>query len=132
VTEGGAAPARVWLLAAFVVAANAIGNLALSWGMKHPGTFALSGLSWIDALLNPYVAAGVALLALWTVTRIKLLSWADLSFVLPVTSAGYVVNALLGYFVYHEDISPARWLGTLLILAGAALTGLTPPKAAAP
>jgi uncharacterized membrane protein len=119
---------KVWALTAFVVMANVAGNLALSWGMKHPLGFRLFGVEVIDALLNPWVGVGILLLALWTASRIKLLSWADLSFVLPVTSVGYVLNAAMGHFIYGEQISAARWLGTGLILAGSALTGGTLAK----
>lgn len=51
------------------------------------------------------------------------MSWADLSFVLPVTSIGYVVVALLGRFLLHENVSSERWLGIFLILCGAILVG---------
>ncbi len=119
---------RVWLLSAAVIAANVIGNLALSWGMKHPLGIALTGVGPVDALLNPWVGLGIALLAVWTMARITLLSWADLSFVLPVTSVGYVINALIGFGIYHEQISWQRWVGTALILSGAVAAGATEPK----
>jgi drug/metabolite transporter (DMT)-like permease len=43
--------------------------------------------------------------------------------VLPVTSVGYVVVALLGRVMLNEAISPRRWMGILLIVAGVALVG---------
>ena len=120
---------RVYWLTAAVVAANAIGNLALSWGMKHPAGVSLTHLEPLDALLSPWVLVGILLLATWTLARITLLSWADLSFVLPVTSVGYVLNAVLGFAIYHERISWQRWLGVALILSGAIAAGATSPKA---
>ena len=39
-----------------------------------------------------FVAGGIGLLILWLLTRMALISWADLSFVLPVTSIGYVLG----------------------------------------
>jgi len=42
-----------------------------------------------------------------------LLSWADLSYVLPVTSVGYVLAALAGRLFLSEQVSPARWAGDL-------------------
>lgn len=119
---------RVWALTAFVVLANVIGNLSLSWGMKHPLGLHVTGLDFLDALIQPYVGLGILLLATWTLSRITLLSWADLSFVLPVTSVGYVLNAAIGHYVYGEEISWLRWLGTACILSGTVLTGLTPAK----
>jgi drug/metabolite transporter (DMT)-like permease len=52
-----------------------------------------------------------------------LLSWADLSYVLPVTSVGYVVVALIGRFLLNEEITVKRWAGIVLIMAGVALVG---------
>jgi uncharacterized membrane protein len=61
-------------------------------------------------------------------SRMALLSWADLSYVLPVTSIGYVLTAIAGRVFLNEDISAIRWAGTLFIVAGTALVGLTQPK----
>jgi drug/metabolite transporter (DMT)-like permease len=77
----------------------------------------------ILSLLQPAVVLGIVLLIVWTLLRMKLLSLADLTYVLPVTSVGYVLNAILGAVFLNESISPARWAGTMLIMAGAALTG---------
>ena len=38
-----------------------------------------------------------------------LLSWADLSYVLPRDSLGYVASALIGRLFLNEQITPARW-----------------------
>ena len=111
--------AKTALFVAIVVVSNTFGNLCLSLGMKNSS----SGL--ITSLFNPWVVAGIALLIVWTLTRMALLSWADLSFVLPVTSVGYVLNAILGRVVNGEAITPERWIGTVLIVAGTALAGST-------
>lgn len=102
-----------------VIVSGVLGNFALAWGMKH----AAPGAGPILSLLHPAVIAGIVLLIVWTLLRMKLLSFADLTYVLPVTSVGYVLNALLGAAFLSETISPARWAGTILIMAGAALTG---------
>jgi uncharacterized membrane protein len=57
--------------------------------------------------------------------RMALLSWADLSYVLPVTSIGYVLTAVVGRIFLGEQVTPQRWLGTVLIMAGTALVGST-------
>jgi uncharacterized membrane protein len=58
-----------------------------------------------------------------------LLSWADLSYVLPVTSIGYVLVALTGRFLLNERITAHRWAGILLIMSGVALVSLgTAPR----
>ena len=86
-----------------------------------------SPLAYMRAVLNPWVALGISLLILWLFSHMTLLSWADLSYVLPVTSIGYVLAALAGKLFLHEDISRGRWAGILLIVAGVALVARTAP-----
>ena len=69
-------------------------------------------LDYLAAIFNPWVMVGIALLILWLLSRMALLSWADLSYVLPVTSLGYVASALIGRFFLNEQITPTRWMGT--------------------
>ncbi len=42
----------------------------------------------------------------------------DLSFALPLSASSYLLGALLSKFYLHEDIKPARWIGTLIIIGG--------------
>ena len=87
---------KTWLFAAIVVFSNAFGNLLLDFGVH--GSFL-------------WIVGGVLLLILWTLSRMTLLSWADLSFVLPVTAVGYVLSAYFGYLFLGEAVSGKRWLG---------------------
>jgi uncharacterized membrane protein len=108
------------------IALKAVGNLALAWGMKHLTESASANpLFYVRAMLNPCVLGGVAALIVALLVRMVLLSLSDLSFVLPVTAVGYIIAAFLGKTVLHEDVSSTRWLGTLLIFIGAALTSST-------
>ena len=92
--DAGSAP-RSWCCT------NVFGNFFLKRGM--PGRAALaSPLAYITVLFQPWVALGVLLLILWLLSRMALLSWADLSYVLPVTSVGYVLVALVGRCLLHE------------------------------
>jgi drug/metabolite transporter (DMT)-like permease len=87
--------------------------------MKQSGSISLHHLqSVIFALLNPLVAVGVALLLAFFASYMNALSWADLTYVLPATSLGYVLLALVARFVLHEQVSPMRWLGIALISGG--------------
>lgn len=116
------------LFTAIVVLSNVAGNSALTKGMQQLGDLGNSPLALIAALFHPWVALGVALLIVWTLSHMALLSWADLSYVLPVTAVGYVLTAFAGRFFLGEDISPARWTGIALITFGVALVGRTPPS----
>jgi len=114
------------LVAMIVVLSQALGNWALAWGMKHEGAhMALAPLAVLRMIFSPWVGLGIVLLILWLLSRMALLSWADLSYVLPVTSVGYVISAILGKYSFAEEISTARWAGIALIVAGTALVGRT-------
>lgn len=119
------------LFALLVILTNVSGNFFLSWGLRRTGRLVtLSPAAYIQALFDPWVALGVSLLIVWLLSQMALLSWADLSYVLPVTSAGYVLTALAGRLFLNEQISPARWLGILFIMAGVILAGATHPDTA--
>jgi len=112
-----------------VIFFNSLGNLALAWGMKHATeTVGLNPMAYLRVMLNPAVVAGILLLICWLLTRMTLLSWADLSFVLPLTSLGYVMAAVLGKLFLNEVIAPEHWLGVGLIFVGTALVGTTQSK----
>src|SRR6516165_5310493 len=100
------------VLVVVVICSNVLGNLLLSIGMHNVGaTVADSPVPYLKALLNPWVISGIGLLGLWLFSNLSLLSWADLSYVLPVTAIGYVLSALLGGVVLKEDVSVIRWAG---------------------
>jgi uncharacterized membrane protein len=114
------------VLTTVVILANVLGNFLMSWGLhRHGHVLGGSVAGYLKAFVNPWVSCGVCLLIVWLLSRMALLSWADLSYVLPVTSAGYVLNAVMGRVFLGEHITPARWAGTLLIMAGTALVGST-------
>jgi drug/metabolite transporter (DMT)-like permease len=113
------------LLTCAVIFLNAFGNLALAYGMKHREAVSVNPLGYVRALFDPMVAVGVGLLVLWLLTRMALMSWADLSFVVPMTALGYVLSTIFGRFFLNEQVGARQWIGTLLIFAGAALVNTT-------
>jgi uncharacterized membrane protein len=113
-------PARyVRRLALAVVLFNAIGNYCLSRGMRSMGQVDLR------AAANPWVLTGVALLIAWLIAQLSLLSWADLTYILPVTAMSYVLSAVLGALALHEHVSSSRWAGVALITGGFLVVGRT-------
>lgn len=96
-----------------------LGDTLLAVGMKRlPPVSLHNPAAMVHALLTPYVALGVAMLIGFFASYTAALSWADLTYVLPTTSIGNVIIALLSRFWLHEQISPSRWLGILLITLG--------------
>ncbi|HTA45159.1 MAG TPA: EamA family transporter [Bryobacteraceae bacterium] len=113
------------LFAVLTILSNVAGNSALTKGMQQLGGVGNSPLALIAALFHPWVALGVALLIVWTLTHMALLSWADLSYVMPVTALSYVVTAFAARLLLNEYISLERWIGIVLITAGVTLVGRT-------
>jgi drug/metabolite transporter (DMT)-like permease len=110
---------RKYLVLAGVTLFAAAGDSMLSHGMKQTGSISLNHLQGvIFAILNPWVAIGILLLLAFFATYMTALSWADLTYVLPATSFGYVLLALVAKFLLHEQVSPMRWLGIALITGG--------------
>src|ERR1700719_4930039 len=91
----------------------------LSHGMKQTGSISLNHLQGvIYAVLNPWISVGIVLLLAFFASYMTALSWADLTYVLPATSLGYVLLALVAKFALHEQVSPMRWAGIALIAGG--------------
>jgi len=125
--ETSALRAKTAIWAAISVASNVAGNSALTHGMTVLGPIGNGPADLIGALFHPWVALGVSLLIVWTFAHMALLSWADLSYVMPVTAIGYVVTAFAGKFFLGELVSPRRWAGIVLITLGVTLVGRTAP-----
>jgi len=108
-----------WMILGLVAVCAPLGDTCLSRGMTHlpaitlahPGTL-------IAAVFTPWIALGIALLIGFFASYLTALSWADLTFVLPATAFGNVIVALLSRFWLHEQISPQRWAGIVLITVG--------------
>jgi uncharacterized membrane protein len=115
------------VFAALVIFTNVVGNLLLTMGLRQVGSLVGSPpMAYIQALFHPLVAAGVSLLVVWMIAQMTLLSWADLSYVLPVTSIGYVLAAVAGRVFLHEQVTLNRWGGVGLIVLGVVLVSRTP------
>jgi len=103
--------------------AQAGGDVCLSQGMRGlGGTLQLAEREMISLILgglaSPTIWLGMGLLGVFFGLYAAALSWADLSFVLPATAFGYVINVACGYYFLHEAVTPARWAGSLLICLG--------------
>ena len=113
---------RKYLVLVATVIFASFGDICLSHGMKRVG--AISAARWtelIAAVLTPWVALGIVLLVGFLACYSSALSWSDLTYVLPATSFGYVLLALLSIWLLHERVTLARWIGILLVSSGVAI-----------
>lgn len=119
---------RIFIVLA--VLSNSIGNVFLAIGMKHMPDFqTVSVLSYVASLMtNSWVVIGTALLVIWMVTQLSMLTWADLTYVLPVTAAIYIVTAILSKFFLGEHVSIIRWAGVIVISCAVLLVAETSPR----
>lgn len=110
---------RRYLVVAAITITSSCGDTFLARGMKalgpvsptHPGAL-------IHAIFSPWVAAGIVLLIGFFASYLTALSWADLTWVLPASSLGYVLMTILARAWLHEQVSAWRWLGVLFITGG--------------
>ena len=110
---------RKYLVLAGVALFASAGDSLLSRGMKEIGGVSLHNLSAVLlALRDPWIILGILFLIAFFAAYMSALSWADLTYVLPATSIGYVLLALIAKFALHEQVTWVRWLGILLISAG--------------
>jgi drug/metabolite transporter (DMT)-like permease len=110
---------RKYLVLAGVSIFAALGDSLLSYGMRQVGNVSLGHLSsLLLAITNPWVALGILLLLGFFACYMTALSWADLTYVLPASSLGYVLLALIARFALHEHVTVTRWLGIALVSSG--------------
>jgi drug/metabolite transporter (DMT)-like permease len=114
-----------------VIAFNVAGNYFLDVGMRSVGEIvSLSPLDYLKVFGNASIVVGVSLLSIWLICQLSLLSWADLTYVLPVTSVSYILLTILGVVLLKEHVSATHWSGVALIVLGVSLVGRTRPRTA--
>lgn len=111
-----------------MVATNAAGNALMRVGLSAmPPLVGFSPLAYLKAFADVAVVIGVVSLMAGFILELTLLSWADLTYVLPVTSSSYVLIAVIGVLGLHENVSLVHWIGVMLILFGVIVVGRTRP-----
>ncbi len=112
-----------------IVFGNTVGNLMLAISMNQtPSISSVTVPNYFGAMLtNPFFLAGTFLSALSLLAQLTMYTWADLSYVLPVTASGYVVTAILSKFFLQEHVSMFRWIGVVIISFGVFFVAETPP-----
>jgi drug/metabolite transporter (DMT)-like permease len=114
------------LLLAIIVFVGTGGELSVTRAMKDIGeVHDFSPRNLLRVLVQAFSAGwmwfGVLLMAIAFFALLAMLSWENVSFVIPVTALSYVAGALGGKFLLGERVTPMRWLGVLLVCLGVAL-----------
>jgi len=125
--------AKAFPLLFFVPIFSSLGNVMLGKGMRSLGgigRLAASNLAAysLKTLACAWIWLGIGSLLLFYISYLIALSWADYSYVLPVTATGYVLAPLLAHFLLGEAVPGTRWVGAAFIFLGVAVVGRTPPN----
>lgn len=108
------------------VSAGTVGDILLTKGMKELGDLSAMNLrgmlsAALQALTNPKLVIGTAMLAVFFFLWLAVLSWEDLSVALPMQALNYVLVAFLSQYFLGEVVTPLRWAGTVLVCIGVIL-----------
>ena len=108
------------------VSAGTVGDILLAKGMKELGDISAMNLRGIlnvafQALTTPKLIMGTAMLTVFFMLWLAVLSWEDLSVALPMQALNYVLVAFLSQYFLGEVVTPMRWAGTLLVCVGVVL-----------
>jgi drug/metabolite transporter (DMT)-like permease len=109
-----------------MVLAGAFGDILVSKGMKQVGeiTFTQPAAllrAGIRAAHNPYVVTGVLGLAVYFFSFSTVLSWEDVSLVVPISALSFLITTFVAQRSLGEHVTPQRWCGTILIVLGVIL-----------
>ncbi len=106
--------------------AGVAGDLLLSKGMKDIGDASDLQLKTtvpfiLKVMSSPKIWLGTACLAAFFFIWITVLSWAELSFALPLQALTFIITPILAQMYLNEQVCAIRWTGTILISIGVAL-----------
>jgi len=101
---------------------NAAAQLLLKAGANKVGAFAFTLDNAVPMairlVLQPSILAGLACYAVSVVVWVMALTRVPVSIAYPMLSIGYVVNALLAWWLFGEALGGQKMLAILIILFG--------------
>jgi drug/metabolite transporter (DMT)-like permease len=120
---------KTLIVMGLAVVAGAIGDLLLSKGMKEVGDASAIHFQTIVPFIKKVAKCstiwmGTACLTIFFILWLTVLSWAELSLVLPLTAATFVLGPILAQIFLGEQVIALRWMGTVLISLGVVLVTL--------
>ena len=110
--------------------AASTGDILLAAGMKQVGQVSVMRLRSLLTLIrrvltNPLLGLGIVCMAADFFLFIALLSWVDLSLIMPLTALSYPFSILGSHYILKEKLTAGRLAGTGLIGVGVAFISLT-------
>ncbi len=75
----------------------------------------------VSAFRVGWMWLGVGMMTVAFLALLTLLTWENVSFVVPATALSYAAGAIGGKFILGERVSAKRWLGVALVCLGVVL-----------
>jgi drug/metabolite transporter (DMT)-like permease len=121
---------KIFIALILLVLMDSAGNLLVAKGMKQGGEISTIKPRELLKIVrnlakNPNIRLGFLFQACTFFLLLTLLSWANLSLVVPLASSSYIISLLGAQFLLKEKVTRARWIGTLLVGAGVTLVSLS-------
>jgi drug/metabolite transporter (DMT)-like permease len=117
---------KLLLILLIGLAFESTGVVLLKQGMTQVGEVKVVNTTEVlraikAGLANPRILLGVFFEALFFICLLILMAKSDISFLWPLTALSFVFATLAAMVFLHEQVSPVRWAGVILIMLGAAL-----------
>ncbi len=114
---------RTFILFFLIIASGTGGELCVSRAMRSMGEVhdfrpkSIVGFVW-RGLQLPWMWVGVAMMSVGFFSLLAILSFRDVSFVVPVSALSYAAGAFGARAFLGERISRNRWLGIAVVCVG--------------
>lgn len=114
----------------FIVVAGTAGELSVSRAMKTIGEvhdFRIRSILRfvLQSFRLPWMWAGIALMSLAFFSLLAILSFRQVSFVVPVSALSYAAGAFGAKLFLGERISRSRWIGIAIVCVGVTIVWWT-------
>ena len=101
---------------------ESVGQLLMKIGLKNTGIDSITFANLAEFITrnasSVFVLLGMLVYVVNFFIWITILSRIDLSVAVPVCSFSYIFIPILAMIFLHETVSPIRWFGIILIIAG--------------
>lgn len=130
--ESGTVSATALAIALTSVLLNAAAQLFLKAGTNIVGTVSFGDANTVNTLMQiarvPWFWAGFACYGISLFTWIATLSRLPVSVAYPLVSIGYVINAILAWWLFGESLTMQKVVGIGFIIIGVILVSNTVSK----
>jgi drug/metabolite transporter (DMT)-like permease len=118
--------AKLLLILLIGLVFESTGVVLLKKGMTQLGSINAGSFSQVVQAVkagatSPQILAGVFFEALFFLCLLVLMRESDISFLWPLTGLSFVFATLAALWFLHEQVTPIRWAGVVLIMIGAGL-----------